>query len=431
MPDALEIEPFDGVLDATVAVPGSKSFTNRALVLAALARGRSTLHGALMSDDTRYMAGALDQLGFQVEVEVASSRFVVDGGGGRVPSSDAEVFIGNAGTAARFLPVLMSLGQGHYGLDGVPRMHQRPIAPLIEALNALGGQVRSVVNNDAVPLEIEARGLEGGTVQIPGDLSSQYITGLLMGAPFMRRGLKLEVLGELVSKPYVTMTLRAMGDFGVRVQREGWSSFSVAPGGPGYVGRDYVVEPDASAASYFFAAAAILGGRARVTGLGRGSLQGDLELVHILGRMGCAVQQDDEQTVVTGPPDGRLRGVEVDMANLSDVAQTLAVVAPFAESPTRVTGIGFIRRKETDRVAATVRELNRLGVDAVEEADGFLIHPGRPRPATVETYDDHRMAMSFALIGLCVPGVSIENPACTAKTFPDYWRVWADLRAGL
>ena len=261
-----------------------------------------------------------------------------------------------------------------------------------------------------------------------GDQSSQLISGLLISAPYMGEGLTLQVEGELVSRPYVEMTRRAMSTFGAEVEITDEGAYRVAPG-QRYAGQDYAVEPDASAASYFFAAAAICGGRVRIEGLGSDALQGDLELVHALERMGCRVQQDASSTELWGPADGVLCGLEIDMSQISDTAQTLAVVAPFACSPTRITGIGFIRRKETDRVGAVVRELGRLGIDAVEEEDGLVIQPGTPQPGQVETYDDHRMAMAFALLGLREPGIRIADPGCTSKTFPDYWDVLDQLRA--
>jgi 3-phosphoshikimate 1-carboxyvinyltransferase len=426
--DEIAIRPLEAPIDADVRVPGSKSYTNRALVLAGLADGRSTLEGALFSDDTRYMAEALRQLGIDVAASEAAARFTVQGCDGSIPASEATVFIGNAGTAARFLPVMMALGHGRYELDGVERMHQRPIHPLIDALRTLGTEVECLGEPGCVPLRVVADGLRGGEVTVPGHLSSQYITGLLLSAPYMQQGLSLRVEGRLVSRPYLEITRQAMGAFGVRVEQPDAASFRVAPG-QRYRGRQYQVEPDASGASYFFAAAAICGGRVRVDGLGRGSLQGDLGLVQILEQMGCRLDQTDDATELRGPEDGVLHGVTVDMADLSDVAQTLAVVAPFADGPTRITGIGFIRRKETDRIGAVVRELSRLGIRAEEEDDGMLIHPGKPQPGAVETYDDHRMAMSFALLGLRAPGIRILDPGCTAKTFPTYWEVLETLRA--
>jgi 3-phosphoshikimate 1-carboxyvinyltransferase len=322
----------------------------------------------------------------------------------------------------------MALGQGTYELDGIARMRERPIAPLLTALAALGVKVECLGQPGCVPLRVHGGSLFGGAVRVPGNISSQYISGLMMGAPAMRDGLIIDIDGELVSRPYLEMTAQALRDFGAILTREGERRF-VIPGAQHLVARDYRVEPDASAASYFLGAAAITGSRVRVTGLGTRSLQGDRNLVHILVRMGCTLHEGEDFTELRGPPPGQLVGVEVDMADLSDVAQTLAVVAPFAKTPTRVTGIGFIRKKETDRVGAVVHELNRLAVRAEEEADGFVIHPGAPQPGAVDTYDDHRMAMSFALLGLVRPGITINDPGCVSKTFPTYFDVLERLRA--
>jgi 3-phosphoshikimate 1-carboxyvinyltransferase len=418
------MQPLEGPIQGQVRPPGSKSYTNRALILAALAKGRSTLHGALFSDDTLHMANGLAALGFEVVRDEEGARFEVTGAGGDIPKAEASAFVGNSGTTARFLAPLMALGHGVYELDGNEAMRQRPIQPLLEAMEKLGAHATSVRGNGCPPVRIQAAGLEGGTARMPGGVSSQYFSALLMVAPCTRRGIRLEVEGDLVSKPYIEVTAQAMRAFGANMIRDDYSSFEVRPGG--YVGASYEVEPDASAASYFFAAAAITGGKVVVPGLGSSSLQGDLGFVRLLERMGCRVRQTETETEVQGP--AKLQGIEVDMANLSDTAQTLAAVAPFASSPTRITGIGFIRRKETNRVAAVVTELKRLGIRAEEESDGFIVYPGAPQPAQIETYDDHRMAMSFALVGLVAQGIEIKNPGCVSKTFPKFFEVIERLR---
>jgi 3-phosphoshikimate 1-carboxyvinyltransferase len=428
MSDPRLILPLEKPVDAAVEIVGSKSYTNRALVIAALARGDSELTGALFSDDTRFMAESLRALGVRVEADEPAHVLRVGGVAGRVTAVTARCFVGNAGTAARFLPVVMALGGGVYEIDGVARMRERPIAPLVGALTRLGVQVDALDKPDCFPLRVHGGSLRGGRVSIEGNVSSQYVSGLMMGGPAMPLGLEIDIEGELVSRPYVEMTAQAMRDFGARIDRDGERRF-VIHAEPFYAGRRYRIEPDASAASYFFGAAAITGGRVRVEGLGTRSLQGDRGLVHILARMGCEVSEGEDFTEVRGPRNGQgLRGIQVDMADLSDVAQTLAVVAPFASSPTRVTGIGFIRRKETDRLAAVVRELTRLGIGAEEERDGFVVHPGRPQPGAVDTYDDHRMAMSFSLLGLVHPGIAIRNPGCVSKTFPNFFEKLDELR---
>ncbi|HLK40195.1 MAG TPA: 3-phosphoshikimate 1-carboxyvinyltransferase [Polyangiaceae bacterium] len=417
LPDVLAIEPRSAPVNGTVRPPGSKSYTNRALVLAALASGRSAIEGALFSDDTLHMARALPALGVPVSADEGASRFVVDGCGGAPPAARASVFVGNSGTTARFLAAVMALGHGVYDLAGDVAMAKRPIQPLLDALHSLGVSATSIRGNGCPPVRVESSGVDGGAVQMPGGLSSQYFSALLMVGPCTRRGLTIDVDGELVSKPYIEVTAQAMSAFGATFRNEAFRRFEVPPGR--YRAITYGVEPDASAASYFFAAAAVTGGRVVVPGLGARSLQGDLGFVRILERMGCRVRQTDAETEVCGPP--KLRGIDVDMSDLSDTAQTLAAIAPFAEGPTRVAGIGFIRRKETNRIAAVVTELRRLGVRAEEEDDGFVVHPGAPRPADVETYDDHRMAMSFAIAGLVAPGVRIRNPGCVSKTFPGFF----------
>ncbi len=422
---ALAVEPLRGPLDATVVLPGSKSFTNRALVVAALAEGRSTLEGALLADDTTSMVQALVRLGIPVGHDVQAATMVVDGVGGAVPPGPAELDARLAGTTARFLLPLLALGQGRYRLDGSPPLRARPMGLLIAALRALGGVVEEQGEEGHLPVTVVAHGLDGGSVRIPGDVSSQFVSALLLSGPAMARGVRVEVDGDVVSRPYLDVTTATMGAFGVPVERHGESGLAVAPGT--YRACRYRIEPDASAASYFFAAAALCGGRVWVPGLGRASVQGDLAFVDVLAAMGAKVRRDEHGTEVEGT--GELAGVDVDLADCSDTAQTLAVVAPFASSPTRVRGIGFVRRKETDRIAAVVTELRRCGVEAEELDDGYVVHPGAPRPARIRTYGDHRMAMSFALLGLRAPGIEIGDPGVVAKTFPGYFEALAGLRA--
>jgi 3-phosphoshikimate 1-carboxyvinyltransferase len=425
LPDALEIKPFTKPVDARIAPPGSKSYTNRVLPLAALASGESLLAGALYSDDTKYMAQALRQMGVQVLEDEANHLFTVRGTGGKLLASSQPLFIGNSGTSARFLAPLVALGESEYVIDGIEAMRQRPLQPLIAALNQIGGDVSSVLGTGCPPIRVNAKGVRGGTVRIRGDLSSQYLSGLLISAPYFELGLELIVEGDLVSKPYLAVTAQAMQAFGVTLEIHNFERFVVAPSR--YQASNYLIEPDASAASYLFAAAAITNGRVTVPGLGLNSLQGDLGFVRVLEQMGCTVLMTENETTVIGTPN--LRGLEsIDMSQISDTAQTLAAVAVFADSPTRVTGIGFIRKKETDRVTAVVTELQRLGIRAIEEEDGFIIFPGQVSPARVETYDDHRMAMSFTLIGLKQAGVTILDPKCTSKTFPNYWDVIEQMR---
>ena len=408
-------------------VPGSKSLTNRTLLVAALADGNTHLTKALLSDDSRYFAQALQQLGFDVSLDPARLEMTVTGLGGRIPSRQAELFIGNAGTAARFLTAFLSLGNGEYILDGDVRMRERPIGDLVAALERLGATIAnpqsSVFNLQSIcpPIKITASGLPGGRADVAGNVSSQFLSALLMVAPYAQNSVELHVTDGLNSKPYVDMTLAVMSDFGVDITRDGYEYFVIHSAR--YQPREtYAIESDASAASYFFAAPALLGGKVRVENISCRSKQGDIAFLDVLQQMGCAVNIGADYIEVTGPAS--LRGVDVDMRDISDTAQTLAAIAPFASSPTRIRGVDFIRAKETDRIAATCAELTRLGVDVQEHLDGLTIQPcASIRPATVQTYNDHRMAMAFALIGLRAPGVSIENPTCVSKTFPNYFKV--------
>jgi 3-phosphoshikimate 1-carboxyvinyltransferase len=425
--DPLPIQPLARAVDAAVEVPGSKSYTNRALIIAAMADGPSTLRGALFSDDTERMADSLRRLGIRVEEDAGDSRFVVEGQGGRIPAETAELFVGNSGTTARFLTAFLALGHGRYVVDGDSRMRERPIQPLLDALAQLGVDARSLNASGCPPIEVNARGLEGGELSMPGDQSSQYFSALLMVGPLTHAGVTIHVERELVSKPYIDLTADVMAAFGARMEGDEEYRLLRAPGAQRYSGREYQVEPDASNASYFFGAAALTGGRVRVNGLGTRSAQGDLRLLEVLERMGCAVTRGEDFIEVRGPE--RLRAVSVDAGPFSDMAQTLYALAPFAEGVTEVRGVAHSRLQECDRVSASAAELRRLGQEVEELPDGLRITPRSVTPAIVQTYDDHRMAMAFALVGLKAPGIAVAGPACTRKTFPDYWERLDRLRA--
>ncbi len=348
----------------------------------------------------------------------------MEGQAGRIPADRATLHVGNAGTAARFLTAVVTIGSGEFVIDGVARMRERPIDQLVAALRQLGASIECPTG--CPPVRVAAGGLEGGTARVGGEVSSQFLSALLLASPYARRAVELIVEGPLRSRPYVEMTLATMRAFGVEVARRGLESFSVEPGRYRSPGR-YQVEGDASAASYLFAAAAIAGGSVRVDGLDRRSLQGDIGFVDLLAAMGCEVIEGDGWIEVRR--HGDLRGLDVDLGDIPDTAQTLAAVAPFAVSPTVIRGIASARLKECDRIAATAEALAALGVQVVERPDGLVIQPcGRIRPAIVRTYDDHRMAMAFALIGLREAGVAIENPRCVDKTFPGYFSVLDRLR---
>ena len=417
MATTLEIHPT-GPLRASIRPPGSKSITNRALVCAALAEGASILTGALDSEDTRVMIEALRQLGIAVEHDPAVATVRIVGCGGRLPVDAANLYVANSGTTVRFLTAMLTLGHGTYRLDGTPRMRERPIFDLLDALRQLGGDASCETENGCPPVVICGRGLCGGQATIVGNTSSQFLSGLLMAVPYAEANVDLIVQGGLVSKPYVDMTLAVMKSFGV----------SAGTGEPGrlkittpqhYRAQHYEIEPDASAASYFFGAAAITQGEVTVEGLSRSSLQGDVHFCDCLERMGCEVRYGPDSITVVGRP---MHGIDVDMNAISDTVQTLGAAALFAEGPTTIRNVAHIRHKETDRISALATELRKLGAKIDERTDGLTITPSTLHAAEIDTYDDHRMAMSLALVGLAVPGVVIRDPGCTAKTYPKFFR---------
>jgi 3-phosphoshikimate 1-carboxyvinyltransferase len=428
-PEKLAVEPLIRPPQATVCVPGSKSITNRALVLAALYnRGTSCeLWGCLHSEDTEVMVMALRALGISVRTYWDKPVPHVAVCGDNLASA-ADLFVANSGTSMRFLTALVSLGHGRYRLDGVPRMRQRPIGDLLATLRQLGVRAQTEAGNDCPPLVVEADGLPGGRARIRGDVSSQFLSGLLMVAPLARQNVTLELDGPLVSEPYVAMTEAMMGHWGLLVERRPGPSFYIPaplPPDPRRVVKRYVVEPDASSASYFWAAAAITNGTVSVDGLEEDSLQGDMRFLKLLEQMGCEVFEGYGGLTVDGRP---LHGIEADMNDISDTVMTLAAVACFAEGPTTIRNVAHVRHKETDRLAALAAELRRLGAGVEEFADGLTITPRSLHGAEVETYNDHRMAMSLALVGLRVPGVVIRNPCCVSKTYPGFFADLEKLR---
>jgi 3-phosphoshikimate 1-carboxyvinyltransferase len=422
--NSFEIKPILHPLNATVRVPGSKSLTNRALLIASLANGSTRLTNALFSDDSKYFAKALQMLGFDVRLDESNHEMSVTGLGGKIPASSAELFIGNAGTAARFLSAFLTLGSGEYILDGEPRMRERPIGDLIDSLTQLGAKLEAA--NNCPPVKIVANGLPGGKTKIVGNISSQFLSALLMVAPYAKSPIEIEVATELNSKPYVDLTIAIMKDFGIEIERQDYSKFTLHPAFYSPLAT-YSIESDASAASYFFAAPAICGGTVRVENISRKSKQGDIAFLDVLRKMGCRVLEAENFIEVSRAE--KICGVDVDMRDIPDTAQTLAALAPFASSPTRIRGIASARVKETDRVSATCAELKRLGVRVAEHAGGMTIYPCKKfMPANIQTYNDHRMAMAFSLIGLRSNGVTIENPSCVSKTFPNYFDVLESLR---
>jgi 3-phosphoshikimate 1-carboxyvinyltransferase len=421
-PPELEITPLAGPPDATVRVPGSKSLTNRALIIAALADGKSRIRNPLIADDSYWLMEALVRLGIDVVANGKHSDVHVKGRSGEFAASDVDLFVGNAGTVARFLPPVLALGRGPYTVDGVPRMRERPVADLVDAMRQLGAAVGYAGEEGRFPLRIGGGGIAGGEVRVSGSKSSQFVSGLLLAAPYATRRVTLLAEGR-EEWPYVGITVALMREFGVGVETAP-GRFAVAPGV--YGARDYEVEPDASGASYFMAAAAVTGGRVEIPGLGLASTQGDLRFAGVLRDMGCRVEITQDHVVVQGPE--QLRGIEVDMNAFSDTMITLSAIAPFATGPTTINNVAHTRLQETDRLSAVATELTRLGIETQTTSSSIHIIPNQVRPAAIETYGDHRMAMAYALTGLVAPGIRIKDPGCVTKTFPGYFGLLDTLR---
>lgn len=424
------VQPVDIPVNAVIDVPGSKSITQRAMIAAALAKGVSRLQGALRSEDTELLADALSKLGMEIEWDGAGLTIKSNGAIG--PGGDfqqpLELYMGNNGTGIRLLTSLVCLGSGYYLLTGTKRMEERPIAPLLEALRQWGAVISCVKGTNCPPVLVEADGLAGGETVIDGSLSSQYISSLLLVAPYLKAPSRIFVRGRLVSEPYVDITLAVMRSFGAVVEkREDEGLFFEVQPQP-YNAMTYAVEGDASSASYFWAAAAVTGGRVTVSNIPADALQGDAAFADILGRMGCEVIKDENGVTVSGPELGGLKAIDIHMGRWPDVAPTLAVVAAFARGTTRISGIHHLRIKETDRINAVATELKRMGAVVHELEDGLIIEGGGPlHGAEIHTYNDHRMAMAFAVAGLKVPGVVISNPDCVVKSFPDFWEKWVKM----
>jgi 3-phosphoshikimate 1-carboxyvinyltransferase len=432
-PGHLDLAPVARVAGA-ITLPGSKSLSNRTLLLAALADGATTIAGLLDSDDTARMLEALRALGITWEATGEPGGYRVHGCAGVVPVKRAELFLGNAGTAFRPLTAVLALSGGTYRLAGIARMHERPIGDLVDALRALGAEIRYLGKEGFPPLEVRPARLAPApapAVAVRGELSSQFLTALLMALPLAGRRVAVDVTGELVSKPYVELTLDSMQRFGVAVERAGWRRF-VVPAGARYRSPGTIhVEGDASSASYFLAAGAIGGGPVRVQGVGRASVQGDVRFVEVLEAMGASVAAGDDWVEVRGARP--LRAIDLDLNHIPDAAMTAAVLALFADGPSTIRNVANWRVKETDRLAAMATELRKVGAVVDEGADSLRITPppgGRLTPnAVIDTYDDHRMAMCFSLVALGGVPVRINDPACVSKTFPDYFKELARLTA--
>lgn len=420
----IEIQTTD-TIDAVITVPGSKSITQRALIAAALADGSSVLYGPLVSEDTDYSSAALSQMG--VVIEKSEDEWRIHGTGGKIVEPEDDIFLGNNGTATRFLTSVAALGNGEFIIDGGERMRERPIAPLMTALRGWGVDIESIHDTGCPPLSILASGLSGGKTVLPEGKSSQYLSSLLLVGPYAEQTAELEVRGDILSKPYVAMTLDVMLAFGIGADATpDFSRFTIDKGC--YRAREYRIEGDASNASYFWAAAAITGGAVVVDNVPVPSMQGDALLVPLLARMGCNVDQQGSGIRVTGPD--KLEPIAVDMGDMPDVVPTLAVVAAFADGTTEISNIAHLRIKECDRLSATAAELMKMGVAVEEFPDRMLIHGDGGRnmhAASIKTYEDHRMAMSMAVAGLRVDGIVIEDEKCVVKSFPDFWERFKQL----
>ena len=419
--ESLTLKP-PGRVEGVVQLPGSKSLSNRLLLLSSLASGTTEVRNLLESDDTQYMTAALESLGIGLTFYDEGARCIVESQGGPFAANRGDLFLGNAGTAIRPLCASLCLGEGEFTLTGEPRMLERPIGHLVDALRQLGAQISYEGAEGYPPLRIRANGLRGGSVSIRGNISSQYLTALLLASPLASDALEIEIVGDLVSRPYIDMTIDVMRRFGVSVVNDNYQRFQV-PGGQSYQSPGTaLVEGDASSASYFLSAAAILGGTVRVNGVGADSIQGDVQHAEILEQMGAMVQRGPDFIEVSR---GSLQGLDLDLNHIPDAAMTVAVTALFAEGKTVIRNIGNWRVKETDRLAAMATELRKVGARVVEGPDYLEIDPpDKIKPAEIATYNDHRMAMSFSLASLGSAEITILDPGCVSKTFPEYFEAF-------
>jgi 3-phosphoshikimate 1-carboxyvinyltransferase len=431
LPSEIPIQPVSGPIDLDIAVPGSKSITNRYLVMSALAQGKVVLTNMLHSDDTVFMTQGLKQLGFRVEPDWATKSCLIMGEGGNIPARGGEIFVGAAGTVMRFLAAFVSLGNGRFRLDGTKRMRERPIEDLLQGLRLMGVKASSELHNQCPPVIVDAQGLPGGRVAIDGSRSSQYVSAMLLVAPYAQSNLDVEVTGTFVSRPFVELTLKAMSDFGVLTKTEGERLYRPTHGVK-YRAGEFDVEGDATAASYFLAAAAILGGRCCITNVAADSAQGDAGFADVLRRMGCRVRRGmlsgNRGIEVIRDPKVPLQPIDADLNDMPDVVLTLAAVCMFAEGTSTILNVGNLRIKETDRLKALATELRKMGAEIDEGEDYLEITPKAQVDAKIDTYDDHRMAMAMALVGLARPGITIKDPACVSKTYPNYFDDLARLK---
>lgn len=426
MGGSYEVHKPAAPIDWVVEVPGSKSMTNRALLMAALADGVTTLKGVLFSDDSRNFLGSLQSLGFGVEIDEAAKTVTVEGLNGSVPVTEGVIYVGSAGTAARFLTAMLALAEGTFVVNASEQMKKRPMKPLFGVLERMGAEITCLETEGCLPVRI--RGIGGRfpahevcRTRLDISESTQFLSALLLVSPMVKQGLCVEITSARKDGAYIRITRRMMEQFGVKVDFDGVNYTIQA--GSAYRSGCCQIEPDVSAACYFYAAAALTGGKTVVRHVTRECMQGDLKFLDVLAQMGCTVRDTSDGIEVQGAAGGRMKGVTVDMKDFSDQAMTLAALAPFADGDVRIRNIGHIRLQESDRIHAIATELARLGISCEEEADAVTVHPGTPVPAEVQTYDDHRIAMAFALVGLRTEGIRIADPMCCRKTFENYFEV--------
>lgn len=415
-----EIKPHK-ISECRISIPGSKSYTHRMLIAAALCRGTSTLKNALISEDTQFTIDALRQMGIEIEINRTDVR--VYGKAGRLGSCDAPIFLGNSGTSMRLLTAVAALGKGTYTLTGTARMQMRPIKDLLDALQQMGVRAHALNGNGCPPVEVTGGTISADRVRINCERSSQYLSALLLTAPCTPRGLDIQVTGGPVSRPYVDLTIELIKRFGIRFERESYLKFKV-PGGQLYQAGIYCVEPDCSQAAYFWGAAAVTGAQIKVMGVRADSAQGDVHFVDLLEKMGCQISRESDGIAVAGCP---LRAIEADMSDMPDQVPTLAVIAAFARGISVIKNVAHLQSKESDRLTATVTELKKMGIGAACTDNRLVVRGGLPRGSVIDTYNDHRIAMSFAIAGLSVPGLCIRDEACVGKSFPAFWRVFEEL----
>lgn len=426
-----KMKPFSAKPDFTVTVPGSKSMTNRALLMAALAEGKSRLQGVLFSDDSRVFMEALRTLGYPLVADEENAVVEMEGYGKEIPKKKASVYVGSAGTAARFLTAMLALSGGTYEVESSEQMKVRPMRPLLEALEMLGAEFEYREKPYAFPFVILGRKKEKNReIPLNIDKSSQFLSALLLTGILSEEGYRIRLTGNRNAKSYVRISMKMMEEFDCHMRVLEENLYEIIPG-EHYRAGEYRIEPDVSAACYFYAMAAVNGGRVKVRHVHRDSTQGDIHFLDILEKMGCSCREEEDGIVLTGPADGRLAGADVVMSDFSDQTMTLAAIAPFATSPVTIRGVAHIRGQESDRIHGMVTELSRMGISCEEYEDGLRIEPGEVKSTLVHTYEDHRMAMAFAITGTKTQGIVIDNPACCAKTFEGYFDVLTNLNLRL